>query len=217
MAASGGTARRYLLRTTAISLAICSLVVIAACGSTSDVAAAPSVGNSLVPAAGPSPSAGLSPEMTLGAVPAVPPVPALEGADECVGRTLESVDSKGVIECQYFTSGAMTPPSVTVGEGVGSGDYAVRFASVDGSPLMTVRIPCASFAVRVGIEDHTITPDPATLESLVESCTFPWDEGQQRMARYLQAPLQLAEGHDGVVLSNSEWGVTLFRTPYETV
>jgi hypothetical protein len=35
------------------------------------------------------------------------------------------------------------------------------------------------------------------------------------MNRYLQAPLQFARWESGIVLQNTEWGVTLFRTPYK--
>jgi len=80
---------------------------------------------------------------------------------------------------------------------------------------MTVRIPCASYAVRVSIAGETITPDPRTLESSLGTCNFPWDQEQARMKRYLQAPLQFAQREAGVVLHNPEWGITLFRTPYE--
>ena len=34
------------------------------------------------------------------------------------------------------------------------------------------------------------------------------------MARYIQAPLQFVQHEASIVLHNSEWGVTLFRTPY---
>jgi hypothetical protein len=119
-----------------------------------------------------------------------------------------------VLECQYFTSGSMMPSSVPSGPGMSSGDYAVRFAVVGGSPLMTVRIPCASDALRVSIVGQTITPDPESMESFVGTCNFPWDEEQERMARYLQRPLEFAPKEAGIVLHNSDWGVTLFRTPY---
>lgn len=85
-----------------------------------------------------------------------------------------------------------------------------------GSQLMTVRIPCASFAVRVSIIDQTITPDPGTMESFADTCEFPWDQEQQRMAQHLQAPLQFERKDTGIALHNAEWGVTLFGTPYET-
>lgn len=81
---------------------------------------------------------------------------------------------------------------------------------------MTVRIPCASYAVRVSIAGQTITPVPGTTESFVGTCGFPWDEEQQRMSRYIQAPLQFVEREASIVLHNSEWGVTLSRTPYGT-
>ena len=107
------------------------------------------------------------------------------------------------------------PAAVPRGSGMSSGDYAVRFGSVGGHPLMTVRIPCASYTVSVSIAIGTITPDPATLETLQGKCDFPWDQEQARMHRYLQAPLQFARRESGIVLHNPEWGVTLFRTPYE--
>ena len=108
----------------------------------------------------------------------------------------------------------MTPASVPPGPGLSSGDYAVRFGSAGGHPLMTVRIRCASYAVGVSVAGGTITPDPGTLESFVGACPFPWDGEQQRMKQYLQAPLQFARRDSGIVLHNQEWGVTLFRTPY---
>ncbi|WP_079549708.1 hypothetical protein [Arthrobacter sp. 49Tsu3.1M3] len=80
---------------------------------------------------------------------------------------------------------------------------------------MTVRIPCASYAVRVSIAGETITPDPRTLESSLGTCNFPWDQEEARMQRYLQAPLQFAQRENEIVLHNPEWGITLFRTPYE--
>lgn len=91
--------------------------------------------------------------------------------------------------------------------GVGSGDYAIRFASVGGSPWMSVPIPCASYALRVTIVGQAITPDPGTLESFVGACGFPWDEEQERMAMYLQDPLQFGQRETGIVLQNPEWGV----------
>jgi hypothetical protein len=118
------------------------------------------------------------------------------------------------LECQYFTSGSMMPAAVPSGPGMSSGDYAVRFGSVGGSPWMTVRIPCASYTVKVSINGQTITPDPGTMESLADICTFPWDEEQKRMARYLREPLQFVQQEAGIALHNSDWGVTLFRTPY---
>ena len=96
-----------------------------------------------------------------------------------------------------------------------SGDYAVRFGSLGGRPLMVVRIPCASFAVRVSIVGETITPDPGTLKSVLDTCNFPWNQEQARMKRYLQAPLQFARRDSRIVLHKPEWGATLFRTPYE--
>ena len=121
-----------------------------------------------------------------------------------------------MLECQYFTSGSLIPATVLSGQGVSSGDYAVRFGSVGGSAWMTVRIPCASYALRVSIVGQTITPDPATMESSVGTCDFPWDQEEKRMAKYVQEPLQFVEKNAGIALHNSEWGVTLFRTPYET-
>ncbi|MCU1533092.1 MAG: hypothetical protein JWO49_2663 [Arthrobacter sp.] len=109
----------------------------------------------------------------------------------------------------------MIPATVTTGPGASSGDYAVRFATVGGSPWMSVRIPCASYALRVSIVGQTITPDPGTMESFVGTCSFPWDEEQKRMAKYLQGPLQFVQQDAGIALHNSEWGITLFRTPYE--
>ena len=123
--------------------------------------------------------------------------------------------ANGLLECQYFTSGSMMPVSVPRGPGMSSGDDAIRFGLVGGRTLMTVRIPCASFAVRVSIVGETITPDPGTLESVLATCNFPWDQDQARMERNLQAPLQIARREAGIVLHNPEWGVTLFRTPYE--
>ena len=122
-----------------------------------------------------------------------------------------------MLECQYFTSGSMMPVSVPPGPGTSSGDYAIRFSIVGGRPLMTVRIPCALYAVRVSIVGRTITPDPATMESVLGTCNFPWDQEQARMERYLQAPLQIAQRESGIVLHNPEWGITLFRTPYEAI
>ena len=115
----------------------------------------------------------------------------------------------------------MMPVSVPRGPGMSSGDYAIRFGLGGGRTLMTVRIPCASFAVRVSIVGETITPDPGTLESVLATCNFPWDQDQDqdqdqaRMERNLQAPLQIARREAGIVLHNPEWGVTPFRTPYE--
>lgn len=110
----------------------------------------------------------------------------------------------------------MAPATVPRGPGSGSGGYAVRFGSLAGHLLMTVRIPCASYTVRVRIAGHTITPDPGTTESLIGTCGFPWDKEQQRMARYIQGPLQFVQHEASMVPRNSEWGVTLFRTPYGT-
>lgn len=154
--------------------------------------------------------------MTLGPVPSVPPAPAGQGADECLPRGADDAAPTGTLECQYFTSGSLQPATVPRGSGLSSGDYAVRFGSLGGRPLMTVRIPCASYAVRVSIADQTITPVPGTMERFVGPCGFPWDEEQERMARYIQAPLQFVEREASIVLHNSVWGVTLSRTPYGT-
>ena len=81
-------------------------------------------------------------------------------------------------------------------------DYALRFGSVGGRLLMTLRIPCAAYAVSVSIARDTITPDPGTLESVVGTCTFPWDQERARMERYIQAPLQVARRECGIVLHN---------------
>lgn len=62
--------------------------------------------------------------------------------------------------------------------GLSSGDYALRFGGIDGHPLMTARIPCASYKVRVSIAGETITPDPGTLETLMGTCNFPWNQEQ---------------------------------------
>lgn len=153
--------------------------------------------------------------MTLAPVPSVPPAPASQDLDDCLDSGLKAAVANGQIVCQYFTSGSMVPAGVPSGEGLSSGDYAIRFSSVGGSPLMTVRIPCASYAVRVGITGQTITPVPGTMESSAGTCEFPWDQEQQRMEQYLQAPLQFVEKDTGIVLHNPEWGITLFRTPYE--
>ncbi|BCW66998.1 hypothetical protein NicSoilB4_17610 [Arthrobacter sp. NicSoilB4] len=154
--------------------------------------------------------------MTLAPVPPVPPAPAGQRADECLPQGAEDAAATGTPECQYFTSGSMQPATVPRGPGLSSGDYAVRFGSLGGHTMMTVRIPCASYMVRVSISGETITPDPGTLEAFVGTCNFPWDEEQQRMARYVQAPLQFVQHEASIVLHNSEWGVTLFRTPYRT-
>lgn len=106
------------------------------------------------------------------------------------------------------------PGRRTLRSGVGSGDYAIRFASVGGSPWMSVRIRCASYALRVTIVGQAITPDPGTLESLW-ACGFPWDLEQERKAMYLQDPLQFVQRETGIVQQNPEWGVTLFDTPYD--
>ncbi|NUU31818.1 hypothetical protein [Arthrobacter sp. C9C5] len=195
--------------------------VTAGCGSVTPLGA--SAGNQSVtkpPAASAAPSsaAGLSPGMTLAPAPPVPPAPAGHGADECLPQhagDAAAAAAKGTLECQYFTSGSMMPASMPRGPGLGSGDYAVRFSSVGGHALMTVRIRCASYAVSVDLAGETITPDPRTLESFVGTCNFPWDREQVLMKRYLQAPLQFARRESGIVLHNPEWGVTLFSTPYE--
>ena len=123
--------------------------------------------------------------------------------------------ANGMLECEYFTSGSLMPASVPRGPGMSSGDHAIRFGIVGGHPLMTVRIPCASYAVKITIVGEIITPDPGTLESYVDTCTFPWDQERARMERYLQAPLQFARRESGIVLHNPEWGITLFGTPYD--
>ncbi len=138
--------------------------------------------------------------MTIAPRPPAPPAPAGQGADDCSPQRAEDAAAAGELECQYFTSGSMMPAAVPRGPGMSSGDYAVRFGSVGGHPLMTVRIPCASYAVRVSFEGETITPDPATLESFQGKCDFPWDQEQARMHRYLQAPLQYARRENGIVL-----------------
>ena len=101
--------------------------------------------------------------MTHAPRPPVPPAPAGQGADGCSSPRAEDAAAAGGLECQYFPSGSMMPAAVPRGPGMSSGDYAVRFGSVGGHPLMTVRIPCASYAVRVSFEGETITPDPATI------------------------------------------------------
>ncbi|WP_144670104.1 hypothetical protein [Arthrobacter sp. U41] len=215
MAALGGPAR-YGKRTTPTLLSLGWLAVVAltaACGAApSPVAAAHEQSVIKPPAAT---GAGLSPGMTHAPRPPVPPAPAGQGADGCSSPRAEDAAAAGGLECQYFTSGSMMPAAVPRGPGMSSGDYAVRFGSVGGHPLMTVRIPCASYAVRVSFEGETITPDPATLESFQGTCDFPWGQEQARMHRYLQAPLQFARRESGIVLHNPEWGVTLFSTPYE--
>jgi hypothetical protein len=208
------------MHTTPTLLSLACLAVIAltaACSSTPPLST--SVGEQTVtkpPAAtaAPSTGAGLSPGMTLAPVPPLPHPPG-RGVDECLAQRAENAVAKAALECQYYTSGSMVPASVPRGTGASSGDYAIRFASVGGRPLMTVRIPCASYAVRVSIAGETITPDPRTLESSLGTCNFPWDQEQARMQRYLQAPLQFAQRENEIVLHNPEWGVTLFRTPYE--
>ena len=219
MVASGGSAGNGVGRKTLLSV-MCSAVVAvaAACGSAPPPSAASDNQTVTKPssiAAAPSSAAELSPGMTLGPVPTVPPAPAAQGADDCLGQDPEEPLTNGALECQYFTSGSMIPATVPSGPGVSSGDYAVRFGSVGGSSWMSVRIPCASYALRVSIVGQTVTPDPGTMESIVGTCSFPWDEEQKRMAEYLQGPLQFVQQVTGIALHNSEWGVTLFRTPYE--
>lgn len=220
MAAPGGPAR-YGQRTTPTLLSLgwlAAVALTAACGSAPPPVAAATeeaVTKPHAATAAPSTGAGLSPGMTLAPPPPAPPAPAMQGADECPPQRAEDAATAGNLECQYFTSGSMMPAAVPRGSGMSSGDYAVRFGSVGGHPLMTVRIPCASYTVSVSIADETITPDPATLETLQGKCDFPWDQEQARMHRYLQAPLQFARRESGIVLHNPEWGVTLFRTPYE--
>ena len=147
--------------------------------------------------------------------PAVPSAPDGQAADECLRQRATDPVAGGMLECQYFTSGSRMPAGMPRAPGLSSGDYAVRFGSVGGRLLMTLRIPCAAYAVSVSMAGDTITPDPGTLESIVGTCTFPWDQEQARMERYIQAPLQVARREGGIVLHNPEWGVTLFRTPYE--
>ncbi|MHA7298679.1 hypothetical protein [Pseudarthrobacter sp. MDT1-22] len=132
-------------------------------------------------------------------------------ADDCLGQGSKDALTNGVLVCQYFTSGSMVPADVPSGPGVGRGDYAIRFASVSGSPWISVRIPCASYALRVTIVGQAITPDPGTLESFVA----PAASRGTRMAIYLQDPLQFVQRETGIVLQNPEWGVTLFDTPYD--
>lgn len=217
MDALGGTAVRGVRRNVLLSTAGLTIgVVAAACGLAPPQSAASgnqtAVTKPSAIAAAPSTGA-KSPGMTLAPVPTAPPAPVIHGADDCLGQT-EEVLANGVLECQYFTSGSMMPASVPPGPGMNSGDYAIRFALVGGSPLMTVRIPCASYALGVSIVGQTITPDPGSIESYVGTCNFPWDEERQRMEGYLRGPLQFAPKEAGIVLYNSEWGVTLFRTPY---
>lgn len=219
MAAPGGPAR-YELRRAAL-LSVASLAVVAAtaaCGTTTTPGA--TVGNQAItkpPAAAAvaSSGAGLSPGMTIAPVPPAPPAPDSQGVDGCLGQGPKGTLTNGMLECQYFTSGSMVPASMSPAPGLSSGDYAIRFGRTDGLPLMTVRIPCASYSVRVSIVGQEITPDPGTLESHVGTCDFPWDEEQQRMAQYLQSPLQFVQQDAGIALHNYEWGVSLLRTPYE--
>lgn len=219
MAAPGGTARnrtRALL--TLLSVSCLVIAATAACGSTPPLNTSDNnqwVAKPPAASAAPSTSAVLSPGMTLAPVPPVPPAPVGQGSDECLPQRAKDAAASGTLECQYFTSGSMMPATVPRGPGMNSGDYAIRFGIVGGRPLMTVRIPCASYAVRVSIVGETITPNPGTLESFVATCNFPWDQEQERMQRHLQAPLQFARRESGIVLHNPDWGVTLFRTPYE--
>lgn len=220
MAAHKGPVR-YAKRTSPTLLSVACLVIVAvtaACGS------APPQGTSVgkQPANGPLSAsaepwtgAGLSRGMALASAPSVPSAPAGHGADECLPQRAEDSVANGMLECEYFTSGSLMPASVPRGPGMSSGDYAIRFGIVGGHPLMTVRIPCASYAVRITIVGEIITPDPGTLESYVDTCTFPWDQERARMERYLQAPLQFARRESGIVLHNPEWGITLFGTPYD--
>lgn len=193
MAAPGGPAR-YGMHTTPTLLSVVCLAVVAltvACASTPPLS------------------------MPAGEQTVTKPPAAGQGIDECLPQRAENAVANGALECQYFTSGSMTPASVPRDPGMSSGDYAIRFGSVGGRTLMTVRIPCASYAVTVSIATETITPDPGTLESSLGTCNFPWDQEQSRMKRYLEAPLQFAQRETGIVLHNPEWGITLFRTPYE--
>lgn len=193
MAAPGGPAR-YGMHTTPTLLSVVCLAVVAltaACASTPPLS------------------------MPAGEQTVTKPPAAGQGIDECLPQRAENAVANGALECQYFTSGSMTPASVPRDPGMSSGDYAIRFGSVGGRTLMTVRIPCASYAVTVSIATESITPDPGTLESSLGTCNFPWDQEQSRMKRYLQAPLQFAQRETGIVLHNPEWGITLFRTPYE--
>lgn len=218
MAAPGGPAR-YGMHTTPTLLSVVCLAVVAltaACASTpplSTSAGEQTVTKPPAATAAPSTGAGLSPGMTLAPAPPIPSAPG-HGLDECRPQRAEKVVGNGALECQYFTSGSMTPASVPRDPGMSSGDYAIRFGSVGGRTLMTVRIPCASYAVTVSIAGETITPDPGTLESSLGTCNFPWDQEQARMNRYLQAPFQFAQRETGIVLHNPEWGITLVRTPY---
>ena len=219
MAAPGGPAR-YGMHTTPTLRSVVCLAVVAltpACASTPPLsmpAGEQTVTKPPAAKAAPSTGAGLSPGMTLAPAPPIPPAPG-QGIDECLPQRAENAVANGALECQYFTAGSMTPASVPRDPGMSSGDYAIRFGSVGGRTLMTVRIPCASYAVTVSIATETITPDPGTLESSLGTCNFPWDQEQSRMKRYLQAPLQFAQRETGIVLHNPEWGITLYRTPYE--
>lgn len=193
MAAPGGPAR-YGMHTTPTLLSVVCLAVVAltaACASTPPLS------------------------MPAGEQTVTKPPAAGQGIDECLPQRAENAVANGALECQYFTSGSMTPASVPRDPGMSSGDYAIRFGSVGGRTLMTVRIPCASYAVTVSIATESITPDPGTLGSSLGTCNFPWDQEQSRMKRYLEAPLQFAQRETGIVLHNPEWGITLFRTPYE--
>lgn len=193
MAAPGGPAR-YGMHTTPTLLSVVCLAVVAltaACASTPPLS------------------------MPAGEQTVTKPPAAGQGIDECLPQRAENAVANGALECQYFTSGSMTPASVPRDPGMSSGDYAIRFGSVGGRTLTTVRIPCASYAVTVSIATESITPDPGTLGSSLGTCNFPWDQEQSRMKRYLEAPLQFAQRETGIVLHNPEWGITLFRTPYE--
>ncbi|MBT2532663.1 hypothetical protein J7E83_11125 [Arthrobacter sp. ISL-48] len=167
------------------------------------------------PSAAASKAAQLSPGMTLAPVPPVPAAPVSQDKDGCLPSDAGNAVTHGILECQYFTSGSMMPPSLPHEPGFGAGDYAIRFSMAGGRPTMTVRVPCASYAVQVTIVDETITPVPGTMDSFVGTCTFPWDEDQKRLTQYLQAPLQFTVREDGLVLHNPEWGITLFSTPYD--
>lgn len=217
MDARGGTVfrgvrRRILLSTAGLTIG----VVAAACGSAPPQGAASHNHTAARPSIAQAPSTGaeLSPGMTPARVPPAPPAALSQGADDCLEQSPEEALANGVLQCQYFTSGSLMPDSVPSGPGLSSGDYAVRFSNVGGSTLMTFRIPCASYALRVSIVGQTITPEPGSMESSIGTCNFPWDEEQKRMARYLPGPLQFAPKEAGIVLHNPEWGVTLFRTPY---
>ena len=193
MAAPGGPAR-YGMHTTPTLLSVVCLAVVAltaACASTPPLS------------------------MPAGEQTVTKPPAAGQGIDECLPQRAENAVANGALDCQYFTAGSMTPASVPRDPGMSSGDYAIRFGSVGGRTLTTVRIPCASYAVTVSIATESITPDPGTLGSSLGTCNFPWDQEQSRMKRYLEAPLQFAQRETGIVLHNPEWGITLYRTPYE--